>query len=308
MRDVWLWWSSGKDAAWALEQLLEGASLRPSGLITTVDSVTGRVPMQGTGAELLALQAAATGLPLHQIAISPHASNEEYIRCVTEGLGAARDAGIRDLGFGDIHLEDVRRWREELFSGLGFECHFPLWGQDTRELARAMIDGGLRARVTGVDPARVDPGLLGRAYDMDFLAALDPSVDACGENGEFHTFVEAGPMLHDEFDVEVAAAEHAGEMLVAEPVLRLVLDGTLDLHGITPREVGDLVDDYLTACRAADVLDLRIVHGKGIGALRETVHARLRRRDDIVDFGLADAGGGSWGATLVTLRPRGEDS
>lgn len=300
---VWVSWSSGKDAAWMLDRLLDDPGVELRGLVTSIDAATGCVPFQGTGRDLLELQAAATGLPLRIVELPPESADEDWREAMGRAFDEARAEGIGAIAFGDLHLADLRAWREEAVARHGLVASFPLWGSDTAALARAMIDGGLRARITCVDPARLDESWLGRPFDHDFLDALPPGVDPCGENGEFHTFVHAGPMLHDTLDVSCAPARDERGFRVAEPVLSFPLDGTLDLHGVSPKEVGDLVDDWIDASRAAGLRHLRIVHGKGIGALRETVHARLRRRADVAGFRLGGEGGGGWGATLVDLEP-----
>jgi uncharacterized protein (TIGR00290 family) len=265
------------------------------------------VPFQGTGRDLLEIQASSTGLPLEIVELPSQPGDDAYRRAVGRLLETARESGVQQIAFGDLHLADLRQWREDFVQECGLGCTFPLWGSDTGQLAREMIDSGMKAHVTCVDPGKIDERWLGRPFDAEFLAALPEMADPCGENGEFHTFVAAGPMLHDQ--IEVAFADPADErgFRVAEPVLGFPLDGTLDLHGVSPKEVGDLVDDWIDASRAAGLTRLRIVHGKGIGALRETVHARLRRRTDVAGFRLGGAGGGGWGATLVDLTEPGRD-
>jgi uncharacterized protein (TIGR00290 family) len=304
---TWIAWSSGKDAAWVLEQLLDDASVELRGLFTTIDRETQRVPFQGTGRDLLEIQAAATGLPLEVVELPSGTDDATYRREVGALLDRARSDGIARVAFGDLHLADLRQWREAFVGDHGLDCMFPLWGRDTGEFSREMIDGGLEAHLTCLDPAHIDPAWLGRPFDEAFLDELPEGVDPCGENGEFHTFVAAGPMLHDRIDVAFADGVDERGFLVAEPVLGFPLDGTLDLHGVSPKEVGDLVDDWIDASRAAGLTRLRIVHGKGIGALRETVHARLRRRADVARFRLGGEGGGGWGATLVDLAEPGRD-
>jgi uncharacterized protein (TIGR00290 family) len=303
MNRTWISWSTGKDSAWVLNRLLDDDRTELCGLITTVDSGTGRVPFQGTGRDLLELQAAATGLPLRVIELPPETSDVAWKQELGRTFKELRDDGVQQIAYGDLHLADLRAWREEALRPYGLEAIFPLWGAEVSTLALEMIDGGLEARISCVDPARVDEKWLGEAFDRDFLAALPDDVDACGEKGEFHTFVCAGPMLHDRIDAGFAPAEDYRGFRVAEPVLKFPLDGTLDLHGIPPKEVGDLVDDWIDACRREGLTRLRIVHGKGIGALRATVHARLRRRADIAGFRPGGEGGGGWGATLVDLEP-----
>lgn len=305
-RPIWLWWSSGKDSAWALHELLDDPSVHVTGLVTTVDAETGRVPMQGTGADLLELQAASTGIEWQRFALPTPCPDQIYRDALRAIVARAREEKVTQMAFGDLHLADVRAWRDSAFAALGCTTLYPLWQRPTPALARHMIDEGLRAVITCVDTRVLEPRWLGRPFDHGFLDSLPRSVDPCGENGEFHTFVTAGPMLHDAFDVHCGPVQSDGCFCWVEPVLQMPIDGTLDLHGVPPREVGDLVDDYLDACRDRGITHLRIVHGKGIGALRETVHARLRRRDDVLGFGPGGEGRGSWGATLVDLAPKNE--
>jgi uncharacterized protein (TIGR00290 family) len=304
---TWVSWSSGKDAAWMLECLLDDPAVELRGLFTTLDERSGRVPFQGTGRDLLEIQAAATGLPLQIVDLPPECDDRTWRSRVGELLDRACGEGIEAIAFGDLHLADLRAWREEFVVAHGLRASFPLWGRDTASLARAMLDAGLVAHVTCVDPSRIDEKWLGRPFDEEFLDALPEGVDPCGENGEFHTFVSAGPMFHDPLDVGFGQPFDERGFRLVEPVLEFPLDGTLDLHGVDPKEVGDLVDDWIDASRAAGLTHLRIVHGKGIGALRETVHARLRRRGDVAGFRLGGDGGGGWGATLVDLIEPGRD-
>lgn len=304
---TWVAWSSGKDAAWALERLLDDPAVELRGLFTTIDVESQRVPFQGTGRDLLDLQAAATGLPLSIVELPSGCDDETWRRETGRLFDELRNDGIEQVAFGDIHLAELREWREMVLNEHGLSAVFPLWGEDPGSLAREMIAGGLEARITCVDPRAVDPDWLGKAFDTGFLDSLPDTVDLCGERGEFHSFVVAGPMLHDRLDVSFADPIEDCGFLIAEPVLSFPLDGTLDLHGVDPKQVGHLVDDWIDASRAAGLTQLRIVHGKGIGALRETVHARLRRRADVAGFRLGGSGGGGWGATLVELKdPGGE--
>src|SRR5689334_12986495 len=151
--------------------------------------------MHAVRSELLRRQAAAAGLDLFVIPLPWPCTNEEYERRMSEALERAKERGIEHVAFGDLFLEDVRRYREERLSGTGVSPLFPLWGIPTPELARAMLGGGLRARLTCVDPKKLAPAFAGRDFDAALLGDLPPSVDPCGENGEFHSFAYAGPMF-----------------------------------------------------------------------------------------------------------------
>jgi uncharacterized protein (TIGR00290 family) len=189
----WLSWSSGKDSTLALAALRDDPSTEVAGLLTTVNEDADRVAMHAVRRTLLEAQAAALGLPLHVVAI-PHACrNETYEQRMAAAVDAALADGITRMAFGDLFLADVRAYREQMLAPTGIEPVFPLWGRDTTELARELLDRGVRATLTCVDPRVLDAAFAGRAYDDRLLADLPPGVDPCGENGEFHTFVHDGP-------------------------------------------------------------------------------------------------------------------
>jgi uncharacterized protein (TIGR00290 family) len=208
-RRVMLAWSGGKDSAWAL-QVLRGSGLEIAGLFTTVDEVTGRVPMHEVRGELLQAQAAAAGLALHTIPIPRPCPNAVYERAIARFIeGAVRD-GVTHVAFGDLFLEDIRRYRERQFAASGVELLFPLWGRPTPALAAEMVAGGLRAWITCVDTARAPREWAGRMFDAAFLAEVPAGVDPCGENGEFHSFVVEGPMLREPVRVRPGLRMEAG--------------------------------------------------------------------------------------------------
>ncbi len=188
-------WSSGKDSAWMLHVLRSERIGTPAALLTTVNEAADRVAMHGVRSELLRLQADAAALPLLIVSIPSPCPNEVY----EERMAAAcRDAvadGFTHVAFGDLFLEDVRRYREERLAATGLAPIFPLWNRPTPALAREMIAGGLEARLTCVDPRAVPAALAGRAFDASLLADLPSTADPCGERGEFHTCVTAGPMF-----------------------------------------------------------------------------------------------------------------
>lgn len=193
---VLLSWSSGKDCAWALQVLRHDPEVEVTGLLTTVNAANGRVAMHGTRRELVEAQARAAGLPLHVVPLPVPCPNEAYERAMDRAMQEAIARGTTHVAFGDLALEDVRAYRIRQLEGSGIEPLFPLWGEPTAALARRMLDAGLEAVLTCVDPARVPGSLAGRRFDHALLDALPPTVDPCGENGEFHTCVLAGPMFH----------------------------------------------------------------------------------------------------------------
>jgi uncharacterized protein (TIGR00290 family) len=188
-------WSSGKDSAWTLHVLRQRAEVDVVALLTTVNQVHDRVAMHAVRTELLRAQAEAAGVPLWTVPIPSPCSNAEYEAAMAAALRRARDAGITVMAFGDLFLEDIRRYREEKLAGAGLQPVFPIWGAATRTLAREMIAGGLRARLTCVDPKQLAPAFAGREFDSTLLDELPASVDPCGERGEFHTFAYDGPMF-----------------------------------------------------------------------------------------------------------------
>ena len=192
---VLLSWSSGKDSAWALHVLRQDPAVEIVGLLTTFNEVYDRVAMHAVRRDVVEAQARAAGLPLWQVPIPSPCPNEVYEDRMRGALERARAAGVTGVAFGDLFLEDVRRYREDCMAGTGIAPLFPLWDRPTRALAREMIAGGLRARITCVNPARLDRGFAGREFDAALLAELPDDVDPCAERGEFHTCCYAGPMF-----------------------------------------------------------------------------------------------------------------
>jgi uncharacterized protein (TIGR00290 family) len=189
-------WSSGKDSAWSLHLLRMRREVEVVGLLTTVNEAHARVAMHAVRVELLETQSKAIGLPLWPVAIPNPCSNAEYETAMAGAIERAKAEGITVMAFGDLFLEDIRRYREERLAGSGIEPNFPIWGLATDKLAREMINGGLRARVTCVDPRQLPKSFAAREFDGEFLADLPSTADPCGERGEFHTFAYDGPMFH----------------------------------------------------------------------------------------------------------------
>jgi uncharacterized protein (TIGR00290 family) len=192
---VLLSWSSGKDSAWALHVLNQSHPGAVAALLTTINAEVDRVAMHAVRHDVLQAQAAAAGLPLRVVLIPSPCPNEIYERQMRDAVDAAVGDGFTHVAFGDLFLEDVRRYREERLTGTGLEPLFPVWGIPTRVLAEQMIDGGLRARLACVDTRKLDPDFVGREFDRALLQDLPQGIDPCGENGEFHTCVYAGPMF-----------------------------------------------------------------------------------------------------------------
>jgi uncharacterized protein (TIGR00290 family) len=192
---AWLAWSSGKDSAWALHVVRERGEFDVVALLTTVNRTHNRVAMHGVRESLLQAQAASAALPLVVVPIPSPCTNEEYERAMAAAIARAQSEGVTHMIFGDLFLEDVRRYREENLAKCGIAPVFPLWGIPTSELAGQMIAGGLRSYITCVDPRQLDRSFAGREWDASLLADLPSAADPCGENGEFHTFACAGPMF-----------------------------------------------------------------------------------------------------------------
>jgi len=192
---ILLSWSSGKDSAWSLHVLRERQEYEVVGLMTTVNESHQRVAMHAVRIELLEAQAAAADLPLWKIPIPSPCSNMEYEAAMRSAVERAKLEGITGVAFGDLFLEDIRRYRESFFVGSGIAPVFPIWGVPTTELAREMVAAGLRARLTCVDPKQLSASFVGREFDFGLLADLPGGVDPCGERGEFHTFAYDGPMF-----------------------------------------------------------------------------------------------------------------
>jgi uncharacterized protein (TIGR00290 family) len=193
---VLLSWSSGKDSAWALHMLRQRSDVEVAGLLTTINEQFDRVAMHAVRTELLRRQAEGVMLPLRLISLPFPCSNEIYEERLRVAIGAAQADGIEGVAFGDLFLTDVRQYRERMMEGTGIAPLFPLWGRPTDQLAREMIDGGIRAQITCIDPNHLPATLAGREYNADFLKALPDGVDPCGENGEFHTFAFDGQMFN----------------------------------------------------------------------------------------------------------------
>lgn len=193
--NILLSWSSGKDSAWALHLLNQQHPGSVRALLTTVNEAYDRVAMHGVRTEVVRAQARAAGLPLRTVFIPEQCSNEAYDTRMRQAVETAVADGFTHVAFGDLFLRDIRQYREERLAGSGLAPLFPLWDLPTPALASTMIDAGLRARISCVDNRKTPEHFVGRDFDQRLLADLPPAVDPCGENGEFHTCVYAGPMF-----------------------------------------------------------------------------------------------------------------
>src|SRR6185312_383737 len=196
-------WSSGKDSAWALHVARRSGKFDIVGALTTVTDRFARVSMHGVREALLRAQLDAAGLPAIVVRIPFPCPNEIYEREMAGAMSAAKAQGVTHIIFGDLFLEDVRAYRERQLAGTGIAPVFPLWGLPTAALAREMIAAGVEAHLAVVDLDKLPATFAGRKFDAALLAALPAGTDLCGENGEFHTFVSAGPMLKRKIQVVV---------------------------------------------------------------------------------------------------------
>ncbi|MGB7601365.1 MAG: ATP-binding protein [Candidatus Sulfotelmatobacter sp.] len=195
-------WSSGKDSAWTLHVLRQSNEYEIVGLLTTLNANFDRVAMHGIRRELLEAQAEAAGLPLWKVPLPWPCTNHEYEAAMSAACAKAIDAGVQAVAFGDLFLEDVRQYREDRMQGTGLAALFPIWKRDTRQLINEMCAQGLRSRIVCLDPQKLPASFAGRDLDSQLVDEFPASVDPCGENGEFHTFVYDGPMFTHAIPVE----------------------------------------------------------------------------------------------------------
>lgn len=204
-KQVILSWSGGKDSALALQALYNDPTTKVVGLLTSITRDYDRISVHGVRRALLEAQVERLGLPLFEIQLEAGSSNDAYETAFHSGLAQIRKElpDVSHIAFGDLFLEDVRAYRERLLEGSGFEPLFPIWGLDTKALARRFIADGFDARIVCVDTTQLDSSFAGRAFDERLLADLPASVDPCGERGEFHTFVSGGPIFNAPIEYRV---------------------------------------------------------------------------------------------------------
>ncbi len=196
-------WSGGKDSALALGEILSSENYAVAALLTTITRDSDRISMHGVRRELLSRQAHALSLPLHEVFISNGATNDEYEWQMKEALAVYFKHGVRQIVFGDLFLEDIRRYRESFLKRIDMQPLFPIWQRDTSELIREFLRSGFRAIVVCVNAEKLDSTMVGQLIDQDFLSRLPRSVDPSGENGEFHSFVFDGPLFNEEIKFTV---------------------------------------------------------------------------------------------------------
>jgi len=240
-------WSSGKDSAWALHVLRQQPEVEVVGLLTTVNQLYQRIAIHAVRLELLRLQAAAVGLPLHIIELPYPCTNAEYEAAMEKFIADAKQQGIQCMAFGDLFLEDIRRYRIEKLAGTGLTPIFPLFNADTPKLAREMVAGGLKARLTCVNPKVLDAKFAGRDFDTALLDELPASCDPCGERGEFHSFAYAGPM----FSAPIPIA--SGEIVERDGFV--FADVLPSAHAVPPANVQ--INAQITKCPNATIRSTR---------------------------------------------------
>lgn len=199
-RNIVFSWSGGKDSALALYEILKTESYNVVSLITTVTEEYDRISVHGVRNDLLEKQTKSLKLPLHKINNPKNCSNDIYERNLTETLSIYKNKGITEVAFGDIFLEDVKEYRDELLKKMGMKGIYPIWQKDSKELAKVFIESGFRAITTCIDSQQIHENFAGKEYDQDFLDDLPDTADPCGENGEFHTFVYNGPIFNVKVD------------------------------------------------------------------------------------------------------------
>jgi uncharacterized protein (TIGR00290 family) len=229
-------WSGGKDSAMALHTLLQHPDVRIAALLTTVTETYDRISMHGVRSELLVQQAQSIGLPLHEVRIPPQCVNPIYEARMEEALRIHYAEGVRTVAFGDIFLEDLRAYREKNLARIGMTAFFPIWKRDTRELIRSFHTAKFRAIAVCIDPKALDRSFAGRELDDAFFRDLPAGVDACGENGEFHTFVFDGPIFRNPIPVRAGAVVERDSFIYCD---LLPSDVVGALHGCAPARQAD---------------------------------------------------------------------
>jgi uncharacterized protein (TIGR00290 family) len=211
-------WSSGKDSAFALHEARRTGLADIVGVLTTINETYDRVAMHGVRAAVLDRQVAALGLPCLKVPLPHPCPNEIYEARMAEALAQIAARGVRHIVFGDLFLADIRAYREAQLAAAGMTALFPLWRRDTHEVAQAMIAGGMVAHLVCVDPRQLDRNFAGRRFDATLVAALPGTCDPCGENGEFHTVVSAGPMFAAPIPIAIGAIVERDGFVFADAI------------------------------------------------------------------------------------------
>jgi len=220
MKRVVLSWSSGKDSAWTLYQLQQSEDVEIIGLLTTLNSEFNRVAMHAVREELLDAQANAADLPLFKVPLPWPCSNADYETIMKSTLTKFKaELGVTHIAFGDLFLEDVRSYRVEKMKQSEIDPLFPIWGLSTKELSIKMIESGLSAYLTCVDPKKISESFAGHKFDKDFLSKINSDVDPCGENGEFHTFVNSGPMFNSDIPITIGETVKKDDFIFTDMML-----------------------------------------------------------------------------------------
>ena len=218
--EILLSWSGGKDSSLALREVIRAREHRVMALLTTVTEGYDRISMHGVRRSLLEAQSASLGLPVEEVWIPKDSSNAIYEERMRETLARYKDRGVEKVAFGDLFLQDIRSYREERLARIGMRGLFPLWGRDTKELAKEFVEDGFRAVLCCVDPRKLSKEFCGREFDLEFLKSIPASVDPCGENGEFHTFVYDGPIFKGPIPIEKREVVLRSGFYFAELVLQ----------------------------------------------------------------------------------------
>lgn len=211
-------WSSGKDCAFALWRAQKAGEFDICGLLTTTNETVDRVAMHGTRNALMRRQAEAVGLPVLEVGLPWPCTNEDYESRMTGACETMKAKGVSHVIYGDLYLEDVRAYRDEKMAQANLTPIYPLWKQDTRQLAQDMISAGLKTVVVCIDPKKLDASFAGRWFDQAFLDDLPDGIDACGENGEFHTCVLDGPMFSAPISVDVGETVERNGFIYADVI------------------------------------------------------------------------------------------
>ena len=210
-KKVWLSWSSGKDSAWSLYTLKQDPTLELAGIFTTINEKRDRVAIHSTRHRLLQAQAEQLGLPLYSVNIPEPCDNVTYEAAMKKLLQQAEEAQVTQMAFGDLFLEDIKQYRLKNLNGTSITALFPLWKIPTKQLAQTMIENGVKAIITCVDTKKLPENFVGREFDFNLLEDLPKTVDPCGENGEFHTFVYAGPMFKQTIPCQRGELHRSGQ-------------------------------------------------------------------------------------------------